>query len=57
MEKEIQSLREHQVADLVTVDTLPSGASPIGSRWVNLSRCSKVCVADRCSTHPTFGLD
>eukprot|EP00752_Nemacystus_decipiens_P018047 g16180.t1 len=34
MEKELQSLTDHEVADLVTVDTLPPGASPIGSRWV-----------------------
>eukprot|EP00752_Nemacystus_decipiens_P002765 g2583.t1 len=34
MEKELQSLMDHEVADLVTVDTLPPGASPIGSRWV-----------------------
>ncbi|CAM9732843.1 unnamed protein product, partial [Hapterophycus canaliculatus] len=34
MEKELQSLKEHQVADLVTIDTLPPEASAIGSRWV-----------------------
>eukprot|EP00752_Nemacystus_decipiens_P015912 g14220.t1 len=34
VEKELQSLTDHEVADLVTVDTLPPGASPIGSRWV-----------------------
>ena len=34
MEKELQSLKDHEVADLVTIDTLPPGASPIGSRWV-----------------------
>lgn len=34
MEKELLSLQEHEVADLVSVDTLPRGASPVGSRWV-----------------------
>eukprot|EP00752_Nemacystus_decipiens_P018510 g16595.t1 len=34
MEKGLQSLKDHEVADLITVDTLPPGASPIGSRWV-----------------------
>eukprot|EP00903_Cladosiphon_okamuranus_P012055 g11319.t1 len=34
MEKELQSLKEHEVADIVITDTLPPGASPIGSRWV-----------------------
>lgn len=55
------------MADLVTVDTLPPGASPIGLRWINLSRaprldfyrdvCNKVCEADSCSKHPIFGPD
>lgn len=72
MKEKVQSLKEHTVADLVTVDTLPPGASPIGSRWINLSCaehrldsyrdvcskvCSKVCEADVRSKHPTFGLD
>ncbi|CAN0205662.1 unnamed protein product, partial [Hapterophycus canaliculatus] len=34
MEKELQSLKEHQVADLVTIDTLPPEASAFRSRWV-----------------------
>eukprot|EP00903_Cladosiphon_okamuranus_P022099 g20321.t1 len=34
MEEERQSLKEHEVADIVTIDTRPPGASPIGSRWV-----------------------
>eukprot|EP00903_Cladosiphon_okamuranus_P022594 g20789.t1 len=32
MEKELQSLKEHEVADIVTTDTLPTGASSISSR-------------------------
>lgn len=36
MERELQSLKEHQVGDLGTVfDRLPPGAHPIGSGWVS----------------------
>ncbi|CAM9396793.1 unnamed protein product [Hapterophycus canaliculatus] len=34
MEKELQSLKEHKLADLVTIDTLPPEGKLIGSRWV-----------------------
>lgn len=34
MKKELQSLKKNEVADIVTFDTLPPKASPIGSRWV-----------------------
>ena len=34
MEKELESLKHHDVADTVSIDTLPPGASAMGSRWV-----------------------
>lgn len=66
MERELQSLEEHQVADL--------GNTSAGSvsDWFTLGKplscaehsldtyrddCSKVCEADGCSKHPIFGLD
>ena len=33
MDKEMLSISEHDVADLVPSESLPPGAKPIGSRW------------------------
>ena len=30
----MNSLKEHDVADLVLIERLPPGAKPIGSRWL-----------------------
>ena len=34
MQKEMQSLDEHEVADLIPSESLPPGPSIIGTRWV-----------------------
>ena len=34
MDKEMIGISEHDVADLVTIESLPPGVKPIGSRWV-----------------------
>ena len=45
MDKEMLSLKEHEVADLVPIEKLPPGAKPIGSRWLYKVKATGVMKA------------
>ena len=45
MDKEMLSLKEHEVADLVPIESLPPGAKPIGSRWLYKIKATGVLKA------------
>ena len=41
MDKEMLSISDHDVADLVPFESLPPGAKPIGSRWHFKSKATR----------------
>lgn len=45
MDKEMLSLKDHDVADLIPIGSLPPGAKPIGSRWLYKVKATGVLKA------------
>ncbi|CAB1119561.1 unnamed protein product [Ectocarpus sp. CCAP 1310/34] len=45
MDKEMRGPKDHDVADLVPIQSLPPGANPIGSRWLYKMKATGVMQA------------